>query len=96
MAMGKSGLGKGLEALFPSNVDVDSLGGAQATNEKIVEMKINEIEPDINQPRKLFDEEKLTELADSIKEHGVLQPIIVTKRDDFYQIIAGERRWRAS
>ena len=96
MAMGKSGLGKGLEALFPSNVDVDSLGGAQATNEKIVEMKINEIEPDINQPRKMFDEEKLTELADSIKEHGVLQPIIVTKRDDFYQIIAGERRWRAS
>ena len=57
MAMGKSGLGKGLEALFPSNVDVDSLGGAQATNEKIVEMKINEIEPDINQPRKMFDEE---------------------------------------
>ena len=96
MAMGKSGLGKGLEALFPSNVDVDSLGGAQATNEKIVEMKINEIEQDINQPRKMFDEEKLTELADSIKEHGVLQPIIVTKRDDFYQIIAGERRWRAS
>ena len=96
MAMGKSGLGKGLEALFPSNVDVDSLGGAKATNEKIVEMKINEIEPDINQPRKMFDEEKLTELADSIKEHGVLQPIIVTKRDEYYQIIAGERRWRAS
>lgn len=96
MAMGKSGLGKGLEALFPSNVDVDSLGGVKSTNEKIVEMKINEIEPDINQPRKMFDEEKLTELADSIKEHGVLQPIIVTKRDEYYQIIAGERRWRAS
>ena len=96
MAMGKSGLGKGLEALFPSNVDVDSLGGTKTTNEKIVEMKINEIEPDINQPRKMFDEEKLTELADSIKEHGVLQPIIVTKRDEYYQIIAGERRWRAS
>ena len=97
MALGKSGLGKGLEALFPSNVDVDSLGGTNpATNEKIVEMKITEIEPDINQPRKMFNEEKLTELADSIKEHGVLQPIIVAKKDDYYQIIAGERRWRAS
>ena len=97
MALGKGGLGKGLDALFPSNVDVDSLGGAvPANNEKIVEMKITEIEPDINQPRKMFNEEKLTELADSIKEHGVLQPIIVAKRDDYYQIIAGERRWRAS
>ena len=96
--IGKGGLGKGLEALFPSNVDVNALGGDAplASNEKIVEMKINEIEPDINQPRKSFDEEKLTELADSIKEHGVLQPIIVTKRENYYQIIAGERRWRAS
>lgn len=97
MALGKSGLGKGLEALFPSNVDVDSLGGvASINNEKIVEMKIGEIEPDTNQPRKKFNEEKLAELADSIKEHGVLQPIIVAKKDDYYQIIAGERRWRAS
>lgn len=97
MALGKSGLGKGLEALFPSNVDVGSLGGETPNvNEKVIEMKLNEIEPDINQPRKVFDEEKLSELADSIKEHGVLQPIIVTKRKDYYQIIAGERRWRAS
>ncbi len=97
MALGKSGLGKGLDALFPSNVDVDSLGGIPSTNnEKIVEMKITEIEPDTNQPRKKFNEEKLVELADSIKEHGVLQPIIVAKKDDYYQIIAGERRWRAS
>ena len=59
-------------------------------------MKINEIEPDINQPRKVFDDEKLEELSESIKVHGVLQPIIVTKKEDYYQIIAGERRWRAS
>lgn len=96
MAVNKSGLGKGLGSLFPSNVDVDNLGGEIATNEKIVEMKINKVEPNVDQPRKVFDEEKLAELADSIKEHGVLQPIIVTKKDDYYQIIAGERRWRAS
>ena len=97
MALGKSGLGKGLEALFPSNVDVDSLGGAvPTTNEKIVEMKINDIEPNVNQPRKVFDDDKIDDLAASIAEHGVLQPIIVTKKDDYYQIIAGERRWRAS
>lgn len=94
----KGGLGKGLEALFPSNVDVSALSGnvSRETTEKIVEIKINEIEPDINQPRKNFDDEKLNELAESIKEHGVIQPIIVTKKDDYYKIIAGERRWRAS
>ena len=97
MALGKGGLGKGLEALFPSNVDVDLLGGEQVgKTEKVVEMKINDIEPNINQPRKAFDNDKIMELADSIKEHGVLQPIIVTKKDNYYQIIAGERRWRAS
>ena len=98
MALGKGGLGKGLEALFPSNVDVENLGGDTFDKkaEKIVELKINEVEPNRNQPRKSFDEEKINELADSIKEHGVLQPIIVTKKDDYYQIIAGERRWRAS
>ena len=97
MALGKGGLGKGLEALFPSNVDVDLLGGEQVgKTEKVVEMKINDIEPNINQPRKAFDNDKIMELADSIKEHGVLQPIIVSNKDNYYQIIAGERRWRAS
>lgn len=97
MALGKSGLGKGLEALFPSNVDVGTLGDvSRETSEKIIEMKINEIEPNVNQPRKSFDDEKIDDLAASIAEHGVLQPIIVTKKDDYYQIIAGERRWRAS
>jgi len=90
----KGGLGKGLDALFPSNVNIDSLSTDAKDN--IVELKITEIEPDINQPRKSFDDEKLEELANSIKEHGVIQPIIVSKKDDYYQIIAGERRWRAS
>lgn len=96
--MAKGGLGKGLGALFPSNVDVSTLSKdvSRETNEGVIEMKINEIEPNIEQPRKLFDDEKLEELAESIKEHGVIQPIIVAKKDDYYQIVAGERRWRAS
>ena len=96
--MAKGGLGKGLDALFPSNVDITTLSGnvSRETGEKVIEMKINDIEPDINQPRKVFDDAKLEELSASIKEHGVLQPIIVSKKDNYYQIIAGERRWRAS
>ncbi len=92
--MTKTGLGKGLEALFPSNVDIDSLGVEKSEN--VIEMKINNIEPNVNQPRKNFDDEKIDDLAESIKVHGVLQPIIVAKKGDYYQIIAGERRWRAS
>lgn len=99
--MAKGGLGKGLDALFPSNVDITTLSGnvsreTKNNGEIIVQMKLNDIEPDINQPRKVFDDEKLDELCESIKEHGVLQPIIVAKKDNYYQIIAGERRWRAS
>ena len=66
------------------------------SSETIIEMKINSVEPNRNQPRKNFDDEKIDDLAESIKVHGVLQPIIVTKKGDYYQIIAGERRWRAS
>ncbi|NLM50479.1 MAG: ParB/RepB/Spo0J family partition protein [Clostridiaceae bacterium] len=89
--MAKSrGLGKGLDALF-SGFDEEE------TKEGIMELKLTEIEPDKNQPRSSFDEEKLSELANSIKTHGVLQPIIVTKMENgFYKIIAGERRWRAA
>ncbi len=94
MAPSKSGLGRGLEALFPSNVNIGTL--STDSKDVIVELKINDVEPNVNQPRKTFDDEKLEELADSIKAHGVIQPIIVTKKDDYYQIIAGERRWRAS
>lgn len=70
--------------------------------EKIVEkpvelkVKINEVEPNREQPRKVFDEDALLELADSIKQFGILQPILVQKKDDYYEIIAGERRWRAA
>ena len=94
MANAKGGLGKGLEALFPTNVNVDIL--STDNKDAVVELKINDVEPNVNQPRKNFDDEKLVELADSIKVHGVIQPIIVTKKDNYYQIIAGERRWRAS
>lgn len=59
-------------------------------------MKINDIEPNRNQPRKNFDEDTILELADSIKQYGVIEPIVVTKRDNYYEIIAGERRWRAA
>ncbi len=88
--MAKKGLGKGLGALMP---DIDTA----ATGETVVELKVSEVEPDKSQPRRDFDEVKLAELASSIKEHGVITPIIVKKLDTgFYQIVAGERRWRAS
>lgn len=89
--MVKKGLGSGLGTIFNDiNTDSDSDG-------KIVELKISEIEPNRNQPRKNFDEDKLNELAKSIKEYGVIQPIIVTKiTDSRYRIVAGERRWRAA
>ena len=85
-----TGLGKGLDALF-SNVTEEEI-----SNEMVQNLKITEIEPNRDQPRRNFDEESLDELADSIKRYGVIQPIIVTKVDDYYKIIAGERRWRAS
>lgn len=97
--MAKMSLGKGLDALFPPNVNVNTLGDKNEnldSSENIIEMKINSVEPNRNQPRKNFDDEKIDDLAESIKVHGVLQPIIVTKKGDYYQIIAGERRWRAS
>lgn len=84
----KRGLGKGLDALFTDY---------SMENENSTEIAISEIEPDRDQPRKDFDEESLRELADSIKEHGVLQPILVKPlQDDGYRIIAGERRFRAA
>lgn len=101
----KKGLGKGLGNLIP-----ESDKEAQKTKvvEKVVEkkvivkepaetiVKINEVEPNKNQPRRMFDEDALLELAESIKQHGVIQPLIVKKRDKYYEIIAGERRWRAA
>lgn len=86
----KKGLGKGLESLFSeeNSISIDS---------GITELKINRVEPNANQPRKSFDNEKLEALAESIKEHGLIQPIIVVKnKNDNYTIVAGERRWRAA
>ena len=92
MAIKKTGLGRGLDALFSTPII-----GEETSNNEIVRMiKINEIEPNKEQARKVFDEEALEELSNSIKEYGLIQPIVVTKKDNYYQIIAGERRWRAS
>ncbi len=98
----KTGLGKGLDALFstPINNTEDSVNEKKTEkkddNIVIKEIKLNEIEPNRNQARKVFEESALDELAESIKEYGVIQPIIVTKKDGYYEIVAGERRWRAS
>ena len=96
----KRALGKGLEQLFNSeNLDLDSFEKAvydTATNEEIIDIKIDELRPNPYQPRKVFNDESLNDLAESIKEHGVFQPIIVKKSIKGYEIIAGERRVRAS
>lgn len=99
MAVKKGGLGKGLGSLIPGNLDDEQ---EVKVVEKIVEKKvesklrINELEPNREQPRKQFNEDALQDLAESIKQHGVLQPILVQKRQNYYEIIAGERRWRAA
>ncbi len=82
-------VGKGLKDLLNENDYVSS------TDEKIIEIPLGEIKPNPYQPRYLFDDEKISELADSIKEHGVFQPIIVKKMSGYYAIISGERRYRA-
>ena len=93
----KTGLGKGLDALFSNNLNNEINKEEQLQEGEIIQnLKIIEVEPNRNQPRKQFDEEALTELSESIKKYGLIQPIVVTKKDDYYEIIAGERRWRAS
>lgn len=93
--MKKTGLGKGLDALFADNL-MSNEDNLDELTEKIHKIKVIEIEPNREQPRRSFDEEALDELAASIKTYGVLQPIIVNKKDDYYEIVAGERRWRAA
>ncbi len=83
-------LGKGLNALLAK----ESIPGNEGRT--VLELSVNDIDPNAMQPRKHFDDSKLRELADSIKENGVLQPIIVTKVGERFHIVAGERRWRAS
>ena len=91
-----TGLGKGLDALFGDNSVLERESEERKEGEVIEKIKITEIEPNSNQPRRNFDEEAIEELAESIKVYGVIQPIIVTKKDNYYEIVAGERRWRAS
>lgn len=93
----KTGLGKGLNALFSETLEsVEETKKEDASDKTVVHLKITDVEPNKNQPRKQFNNESLEELAESIKNYGVIQPIVVTKKNDYYQIIAGERRWRAS
>ena len=87
-----TGLGKGLDALFGPAPEEEQM----QENDILKNLKITEVEPNREQPRKIFDQESLEELADSIKEYGLIQPIVVSKKDGYYSIIAGERRWRAS
>ena len=94
-----TGLGKGLEALFAEATgDVRAPGGKGKAAEAsgAMQVPIDDIKPNVNQPRKTFDKDAIADLADSIKEHGVIQPIIVRKAKGGYEIVAGERRWRAS
>ena len=92
----KGGLGKGLDSLIPEVV-VDNRTKKNERNEKSnLLVKITQVEPNREQPRKFFDEDALEELASSIKQFGILQPLLVQKREDYYEIIAGERRWRAA
>lgn len=100
----KGGLGRGLDALFadvpvtaPEEEKKDEEGIADIPAEDRVNyIGIHEIMPNVNQPRKTFPEEKIEELADSIREHGIIQPIVVRKKQKGYEIVAGERRWRAA
>ena len=91
--MAKMSLGKGLDALLVSNIIEEE---KVQDGEVVQKLKIIDVEPNREQPRRNFDEEALEELSNSIKEYGVIQPIIVTKEDNYYKIVAGERRWRAS
>lgn len=111
MAVKRKGLGKGIDSLIPdtgSSKAKSNTNSKPVVKEVVKEvikevkvpadtmMKISDIEPNREQPRKNFDKEALEELADSIKQFGIIQPIVVQKKDDYYEIIAGERRWRAA
>src|SRR5665213_3371457 len=87
------GLGRGFDALLPRDFDTSIL---LDPSDRVLKIKVSLITPKLDQPRRNFEEQALIELADSIKQYGVLQPIIVVKEADKYLIIAGERRWRAA
>ncbi len=106
----KRGLGRGLASLIPTDLQQEEIKSTEKSNSKskkaieesdstgtaIQTLKITEVEPNPEQPRKTFEEDPLQELSDSIKEFGIIDPIIVTPKNGYYQIIAGERRWRAA
>ena len=104
MAVKKRGLGKGLDMLIPNKADTqkvrqmstEAAASRQPEGERIATLPLQKVEPNRSQPRKKFDSKGLNELADSIREHGVITPILVQKEDDYYQIVAGERRSRAA
>lgn len=105
MAVKRNGLGKGLDSLIPNKNTVKTektsegkikKDSAEESKSGEIMVRINEVEPNREQPRKDFDEDSLVELADSIKQFGILQPLLVHKKKDYYEIIAGERRWRAA
>ena len=122
MAGKKTGLGRGLDALFPEKAKPQKESGQSGSSQSerisdadntvsladkiindetdksksVMVVKISSVEPNVNQPRKQFDEDALLELSESIKQYGILQPLLVSKKGDYYEIIAGERRWRAA
>ncbi len=97
MAAKKSGLGKGIDSLIPAKAGSSAGKTKRETDDKdILLVDINKIEPNPDQPRKNFDEDKLIELSESIKQHGIMNPPLVLDKKDYYMIIGGERRWRAS
>lgn len=116
MAAKKTGLGRGLDALFPekngekvkttvkkentsvetTEISVKSKDSHGEDNRSVLTVKISKVEPNRSQPRKQFDEDALLELSESIKQYGVLQPLLVSDKKDYYEIVAGERRWRAA
>ena len=94
MARSKGGLAKGLGAVI--DVLIPANNESEESNAGIKEVDINKVEPDRNQPRQNFDEDELENLADSIKQYGVIDPLLVQDKGDYYEIVGGERRWRAS
>ena len=90
----KTGLGKGLDTLIPNKTVKPAPAEVIVKSEELVD--INKVEPNKDQPRKSFNEDSLIELSESIKQHGIVQPLVVMKKDDYFEIIAGERRWRAA
>ncbi|MBE5823184.1 MAG: ParB/RepB/Spo0J family partition protein [Butyrivibrio sp.] len=99
----KRGLGKGLDSIIPTKIPTTkredeevSSSKAKPADGQVQNLKITEVEPNKDQPRKTFNEDDLLELADSIKQHGIITPLLVTKKNGMYMIVAGERRWRAA